>query len=135
MRTNHCKELLAAGKVPVGHMLLEFGTRNIARLCESAGLDFVVIDSEHTAFSIAHIADLLAWFRATTVTPFVRIPQVDYHFIARTLDQGAQGLMIPNVKNAAEAQAIICAAKYAPFGSARGDHGQCQHRFYPPRPR
>lgn len=116
MKPNRFKQVLAEGKTPVGHMILEFGTRGIAQLLEVAGLDFVVVDMEHTGFTPAQIADLVAWFKATTVAPFVRVPQIEYHFIARTLDAGALGVMVPNVKNGDQARAIVDAAKYMPLG-------------------
>jgi 2-keto-3-deoxy-L-rhamnonate aldolase RhmA len=46
----------------------------------------------------------------------VRIPQIEYHFIARSLDAGALGIMVPDVRNATEARSIVEAAKYAPLG-------------------
>ena len=116
MKPNRCKQKLAAGAVPVGHMIVEFGTRGVAKMLENAGVDFVLIDSEHSAFSPAEIADLVAWFKATDIAPFVRVPQIQYHLIARTLDQGALGIMVPNVKDGHEAKAIVDAAKYAPLG-------------------
>ncbi len=116
MKPNRCKQLLAQGKVPVGHMIGEFGTRGLAQILDTADLDFVLLDTEHAPFTPAQLADLVAWFKVTTIAPFVRIPQVDYHFIARTLDLGALGIMVPNVKTAAQAKAIINAAKYAPLG-------------------
>src|SRR5689334_11460942 len=97
-------------------MVLEFGTRGVAQLLEVAGVDFVVIDMEHTGFSAANIADMIAWFKATTVAPFVRVPQLLYHFVARTLDAGALGIMVPNVVSADQARALVDAAKYAPLG-------------------
>jgi len=116
MKPNRFKQVLAAGKVPVGHMIFEFGTRGMAQMLDNVGLDFVVIDSEHAAFTTADIADQVAWFKSTTIAPFVRVPQVDYHWMARTLDQGALGLMVPNVKTGAEAKAIVDGAKYLPLG-------------------
>jgi len=116
VKPNRFKQVRAEGRIPVGHMVLEFGTRGIAQMVEVAGADFVVIDMEHTGFSAADIANLIAWFKATAVAPFVRVPQVAYHFIARTLDAGALGVMVPNVKSTGEARAIVDAAKYAPFG-------------------
>jgi 2-keto-3-deoxy-L-rhamnonate aldolase RhmA len=116
MKANRFKQLRAEGSVPIGHMILEFNTRGMPQMLEVAGVDFVVVDMEHTGFSAAQIADMLAWFKATTVAPFVRIPQIQYHFIARTLDAGALGIMAPNVKTAAEARALVDAAKYAPLG-------------------
>jgi len=116
MKPNRFKQVLAEGRIPVGHMLLEFGARGMPRMLEEAGVDFVVVDMEHSGFTSADIADMMAWFRATTVAPFVRVPQVQYHLIARTLDAGALGIMVPDVKNAAEVQDIVDAAKYAPLG-------------------
>jgi len=117
MKANRFKDVRAAGQVPVGHMLSEFSSRGVARMLDVAGVDFVLIDSEHGAYTPAEVADLVAWFAATPIAPFVRIPQPDYHFIARTLDAGALGIMVPNVPNAATAQAIVRSAKYAPVGT------------------
>jgi 4-hydroxy-2-oxoheptanedioate aldolase len=119
MKSNRLKQVRAEGRIPVGHMVLEFGTRGIAQILEVAGVDFVVIDMEHTGFSAANVADMIAWFKATTVAPFVRVPQMLYHFVARTLDAGALGIMVPNVVSPAQARALVDAAKYAPLG-ARG---------------
>ncbi|HXF63784.1 MAG TPA: aldolase/citrate lyase family protein [Caldilineaceae bacterium] len=129
MKPNHFKQKLAEGKVPVGHMLLEFGARSIARMLQNAGVDFVLIDNEHSAFTTAEVADLIAWFRATEIAPFVRVPEIQYHLIARTLDLGAQGVMIPNVKTAAEAKAVVDAAKYAPLGKRGVIMGQANTDF------
>ena len=117
MKPNRYKQMVSEGKNPVGHMLFEFCTPGIAQMLEVSDVDFVIIDSEHTGFSLDKIADMVGWFKATTVAPFVRIPQIQYQFIARTLDVGALGLMVPNVKTGAEARAIVDAAKYAPMGN------------------
>lgn len=117
MKPNRFKQILAEGKVPVGHMVMEFATRGMPKILEAAGLDFVVVDMEHTGFTSANIADMMAWFKATTIAPFVRIPQAQYHFVARTLDVGALGIMVPNVQSAAQARAIVDAAKYTPLGN------------------
>jgi 2-keto-3-deoxy-L-rhamnonate aldolase RhmA len=116
MKPNRFQQVLSEGRVPVGHMLLEFGTRGMAQILDNAGVDFVIIDTEHSAFTTAELADLVGWFKATTVAPFVRIPQIEYHLIARTLDLGVLGLMVPNVRTGAEAKAIVEAAKYLPQG-------------------
>ena len=59
----------------------------------------------------------------------MRVPQIEYHFIARTLDFGALGVMIPNVKSGAEARAIVDAAKYAPMGKRGVIMGNAQTDF------
>src|SRR5215207_10151284 len=129
MKLNRFKQVRADGRTPVGHMVLEFGTRGVAQLLEVAGVDFVVIDMEHTGFSAANIADMIAWFKATTVAPFVRVPQLLYHFVARSLDAGALGIMVPNVTSAGQAQALVDAAKYAPLGKRGVILGEAHTHF------
>jgi len=135
MKPNRLKQVRAEGRTPVGHMVLEFGTRGVAQMLEVAGVDFVVIDMEHTGFSAANIADMIAWFKATTVAPFVRVPQLLYHFVARTLDAGALGIMVPNVVSADQARALVDAAKYAPLGKRGVIIGESHTHFKSVDPR
>ena len=46
----------------------------------------------------------------------VRIPTVQYHFIARALDVGARGIMAPMVETVEQAQLLVSSAKYPPLG-------------------
>ena len=112
MKPNRFKQVLCQGGVPVGHMLDEFGTRGMGQILETAGVDFVLLDTEHSGFTIAQIADLLAWFAGTSVAPIVRVPQIEYHLIARCLDSGALGVMVPDVRSGAQAKAIISGRDY-----------------------
>ena len=121
MKHNRYKQMLEEGKSPVGHMLFQFNTRGVAQILEVAGVDFVVFDMEHSSFTIGDLADMVAWLKATPVAPFVRIPEIQYHFVARALDVGALGIVAPNVQTAAQARALVDAAKYPPLGK-RGFH-------------
>lgn len=116
MKKNRFKRVVDAGGIPIGHMLLEFSSRGVAQMLNQCDVDFTIIDTEHSAFSSSDVADLITWFQATDIAPFVRIPQIEYHLIARTLDAGALGIMVPNVKTPEQARAIVNAAKYAPDG-------------------
>jgi 2-keto-3-deoxy-L-rhamnonate aldolase RhmA len=116
MKPNRLKQQLENGRVPVGHMIMEFGTRGMAQIMQRVDLDFVVVDMEHSGFSQRDVADLMAWFAPTSIAPVVRVPQIQYHLIARVLDAGALGVMVPNVKTPAQARAVVDAAKYAPLG-------------------
>ena len=116
MRTNTIKTLLASGKVPVGTFVFEFNTSGIARIIAEAGADFVVFDMEHTGWSVETIRTLIATTRSTSVIPLVRVPATYYDFIARVLDMGTMGVMVPMVESAEQARAIVAAAKYPPVG-------------------
>jgi 2-dehydro-3-deoxyglucarate aldolase/4-hydroxy-2-oxoheptanedioate aldolase len=116
MKQNRFRQVVASGGIPVGHMIMEFGTRGIAKILEAAGPDFVVFDMEHSNFDMERIADLVAWSKAAPFAPFVRVPQGRYHFLARVMDAGALGVMVGNVETAGEARSIVEAVKYAPEG-------------------
>jgi 2-dehydro-3-deoxyglucarate aldolase/4-hydroxy-2-oxoheptanedioate aldolase len=116
MRNNTVKSKLAAGQVPLGTFAFEFNTPGIARIMAEAGADFVVFDMEHTGWSVETIKTLIATTRSTSLVPIVRVPATYYDFIARVLDMGTLGVMVPMVESAEQAQAIVAAAKYPPVG-------------------
>jgi 2-keto-3-deoxy-L-rhamnonate aldolase RhmA len=116
MRPNPLKRNLEEGGVALGTMVFEFATPGIARIVASAGADFVVFDQEHSGWGIETIRMLMATSRAAEVVPLVRVPSTQHHFIARPLDVGASGVMVPMVETAEQARSIVTAAKYPPQG-------------------
>jgi 2-keto-3-deoxy-L-rhamnonate aldolase RhmA len=116
MRINPVKRALRDGGVAVGTMMLEFNTTGIARIAAEAGAEFVVFDMEHTGWSMETVRMLMATSRGAGLVPLVRIPALEYHFIARVLDVGAMGVVVPMVADAAQARTIVASAKYPPVG-------------------
>ena len=133
-KLNRFKQVISKGEIAVGHMLFEFHTRGVALLLDAAGVDFVVIDMEHSSFSVTQVADLIAWLKATTIAPFVRIPEIQYQHIARVMDAGALGIVAPNVKTATEARVLVSAAKYLPVGKRGFFLGGANSNFQGVRP-
>ncbi len=132
MKANRIRQAAAAGRVPVGHMLMEFGTSGIAKLCAFAELDFVLIDMEHGPFGIRQVAELIANFKAAAISPIVRVPASEYDFVARVMDCGAHGVMAPNVCTAAQARRLNAAMRYAPAGERGLGLGAAHNDFVPP---
>ena len=116
MRENPVKRALASGGTSLGTMIFEFPTTGIGRIAAEAGADFVIFDMEHTGWSIETIRALMATTRAANTVPMVRVPATEYHLMARPLDVGAMGLMIPMVESGAQAQLIVDSCKYPPQG-------------------
>ena len=86
---------------------------------EAAGLggaDFVILDREHGPASLAQIHDLVRAVKAGGARAFVRVPANLPHEIGGALDSGADGVLVPNVPDAAAAQAAIEAARFHPLG-------------------
>jgi 2-dehydro-3-deoxyglucarate aldolase/4-hydroxy-2-oxoheptanedioate aldolase len=116
MRDNRVKQTLCSGGVSVGTMMIEFNTTGIARIAAAAGAEFAVFDMEHSGWSIEEIRVLMATSRAADLVPMVRPPTAQYHFIARALDMGAMGVVIPLVATAETAREVVSWAKYPPRG-------------------
>lgn len=114
MRDNAVKGKLKSGSPVFGTMVFEFATTGIGRIVAAAGADFVIYDLEHTGWSLETIRMLAASTREAT--PIVRVPTGDYHFVARTLDAGAMGIMVPMVETAEQARQIVAATRYPPEG-------------------
>ena len=116
MRANTVKRTLRAGGVALGTMVFEFSSSGIGRIVATGGAEFVVYDMEHTGWSFDTIRSLLATTRAADLVPIVRVPATQYHFLARSLDVGAMGLMVPMVESAEQAQLIVQSSRYPPVG-------------------
>jgi 2-dehydro-3-deoxyglucarate aldolase/4-hydroxy-2-oxoheptanedioate aldolase len=116
VRENPVKRKLDAGGVAVGTMVAEFATPGIARLAAGAGAEFVLFDLEHTGYGIERMRGVLAAARATDVVPFLRVADAAYDLIARGLDIGAMGLMVPAVESVDEARLVAESARFPPAG-------------------
>jgi 2-keto-3-deoxy-L-rhamnonate aldolase RhmA len=117
MRENDVRRALAAGESPIGLMIFEYGTTGIARMCRTAGADFVLYDMEHSGWTPETLKVLLETARAAGITPFVRVRDSQRSSVSLLLDLGALGLMIPMVESADQARRIVDYARYAPAGS------------------
>ncbi len=116
MKTNHVLEKLRAGKPAIGSFL-GLGSPNVAELMAHAGFDWLVIETEHNGLDSAEIEHMLMAIDGTDVVPIVRVPSSDRVYIQRALDMGAMGVVIPMVKSADEARAIVSATRYPPLGT------------------
>lgn len=116
MKPNLIKNKLQSGGVSIGTFMFEFATTGVSRIAAEAGAEFAVFDMEHTGWSVETIRLLIATSRSTEMLPLVRIPATEYHFIARVLDMGAAGIMVPMVESVEQARKIVASAKYPPVG-------------------
>jgi len=133
MRNNAVREALAQGKTVFGTMLQECRSPAIPQVMATAGFDFIFIDMEHGAFNWETMADLVKVTRLTGMAPFVRVSDDQYHLIARVLDAGAQGIMVPRVETREQVENVVHWSKFPPEGS-RGCSVLKGHSDYQPQP-
>jgi 2-keto-3-deoxy-L-rhamnonate aldolase RhmA len=123
---------MAGTKVPkIGHFIVEFATPGIGHILKSAGCDFVLFDLEHSGFGFETVKSAMRYFEAADLPAIVRVPSREYHHIARAMDMGAEGLMLPMVGSADEVRQIVNGMKYHPTGK-RGVALQVAHDRYRP---
>jgi 2-keto-3-deoxy-L-rhamnonate aldolase RhmA len=116
VKANRVKRVLADGGTALGTMVFEFGTTGIGRIVATSGADFVIFDMEHTGWSTETLKSLFASCGGTDLVPMARVPAAQYHLIARALDVGAMGIMVPMVESEEQARLVAQSAKYPPAG-------------------
>lgn len=131
MAVNALRDMTTHRRVKLGTLVAEFATPGIGHLLKSAGCDFVFFDMEHSGFGMETLKSVIRYFEAADLPMMVRVPSQDYHFLARAMDMGAEGLIAPMVSTVAQAQHIINSMKYHPAG-ARGVALQIAHDRYRP---
>jgi 2-keto-3-deoxy-L-rhamnonate aldolase RhmA len=99
-----------------------------AEIAARSGLDWVLVDQEHGAGSDADLLPQLAAIQAAASLPgaaldqqrataLVRVEQATRLRIGRALDLGAEGIMVPQVNDAAMARDVVSWMRYPPAGS------------------
>jgi len=81
-----------------------------------AGLDFVVLDTEHAPLTLETCARLTAHAQALGLSVLVRTPDQRTNDYQRLLDLGIDGLLIPRVRDEAEAHAAVSRMRFSPVG-------------------
>lgn len=116
MKSNAVKNRVMNAEPVCGAMVFEFFSPGIGAVLSNAGCRFVFYDMEHTGLGFETLKWLFAACRGLPIEPMVRVPRGEYHFLARALDLGATGVMVPMVESADEARAIVRACRYPPAG-------------------
>jgi 2-keto-3-deoxy-L-rhamnonate aldolase RhmA len=113
---NSVKEKMRRGELAVSMTVRIFRGVEIAAIAKSAGFDCLYIDLEHCSFSLETVSQISIAARALGVTPLVRVVGHDPAEIGRTLETGAQGIIVPHVDTAEQAERIARAARLPPAG-------------------
>ena len=114
MRKNKAKHMIENGEI-----VTAISGQNSPDMIDSLGplgLDAIWIEGEHGPIDYADIPDLTRacdlWDMTSIVRVNLNLPGVIY----RTMDVGAQGIVVPHVNTADEARAVVSAGKFAPLG-------------------
>lgn len=96
--------------------LLNSRTPDVPAVAAACGYDAVYVDLEHTPTSLDTAQLLCASALGAGISGLVRVPSHDPSLIARVLDCGAVGVIVPHVNSRDEAEAVVRAARFPPIG-------------------
>lgn len=112
---NRLKRDLLAGKVCLG-ATVTMGNSVVAEILSHIGFDWLWFEMEHSALSDGGVLAMLQATNGSNTSVVVRVPWNDKTLIKRALDNGPDGIIVPLVNTAEEAEAAVRAMKYPPVG-------------------
>src|SRR5947209_12746418 len=112
------RKKLAADEAVYG-LWVTLESASISEIAVALGLDWIVVDAEHGHLDWHEILEhIRAAVRSETVV-LVRVAELNAALIKRTLDIGADGVVIPWIETADQLQQAVAFARY-PTDGMRG---------------
>jgi len=112
---NNLKERLKKGGIVVGPWCT-IPSSILTNVITRAGMDFVIIDMEHSVINFGDAEDMMRAAKSEGCSSIVRIGEKNELFALKALDSGADGVMIPHIESAKDAQDAVSYTKYYPLG-------------------
>ena len=127
------KQRLQAGDVALGMPVRLGRSSDIARIAKSTGHDFLFIDCQHSLFNLETIGHIVSTAMSCGIAPLVRVRGIDDPDVSLLLDNGAMGIVYPDINTAAQAQRAVETCKFAPVGkrSVSGGYPHFDYRAVP----
>ncbi|TFD11035.1 2-dehydro-3-deoxyglucarate aldolase [Cryobacterium sp. TMT1-2-2] len=92
------------------------GSPLMAEICAGSGLDWLLIDTEHSPNGLESTLSQLQAVHGYPIVPLVRAPTGERVIVKQLLDLGAQNLLIPMIDTAEQAREMVAAVRYPPHG-------------------
>ncbi len=112
-----------------GIMLNEVPFANFPLIMKRAGMDFMILDTEHGGFDYSAMAAIIMGARQSGISIIVRLADNSRKEITKIMDMGADGLLLPMTECTEDIRQVVRFAKYAPEGQ-RGISTSRGHSFY-----
>lgn len=109
----------------IGTTMSMLGSPLLLEAMNREELDFVLFDAEHGVFDTQNVIGLLQVGRLMGLPAFVRAQDCEYHLIAKAIDMGADGIMVPRTETLEQLRTAVDALLFYPAGrKGCGGHGQ-----------
>lgn len=107
---------LSSGR-PVHGTFVKVPSVEAVDIAAGAGLDFIVVDREHSQLDAGQSRALITHAIAVRIPCLVRVPDVDGAEVNRLLEAGASGIQLSMTVSAEQVDALTQATRHAPVGS------------------
>lgn len=114
-RPNLLKSSLADRRPGIG-LWCSLASALTTEVVAGSGADWLLVDGEHSPNDLRSVVAQLQVLGGFPCEGVVRLPSDDPVAIKRFMDAGARSLMIPNIRDAAQARRVVEAMTYAPGG-------------------
>jgi 4-hydroxy-2-oxoheptanedioate aldolase len=114
LRTNRAKQKLANGEIVT--IVMGITHPDDIDAVGPIGFDGIWLEGEHGATEAADLGNLTRACDMWGMTSVARVNQNEQGLIYRTLDRGAQAIVVPHVNNASEARNVVEGGKFTPKG-------------------
>ena len=106
----------------------------ITECLAQAGFDFIILDTEHGAFSQGELENMI---RACDVSALASVVRVDYDpsSVQKALDMGADGILVPMIRTVEDVRSVMRRAKYPPKGNRGADFYSRAYQYRKEDPR
>ena len=81
-----------------------------------AGADCVLLDKEHGLYGTEELVPMTMQLRHMGLPSIVRVEDAVYHLIAKAIDLGADGIMLPRTESVEQVKTAVEAIHLAPVG-------------------
>jgi 2-keto-3-deoxy-L-rhamnonate aldolase RhmA len=114
MMKNDLKARLRSGQALIGP-LVTLPSPDVAEILALAGFDYLWIETEHAPTDYVH-AQMMIQAVGGRCPCLIRIPESSEVWTKKALDTGCDGIVVPQVRSAEEAKAVVEWCLYPPAG-------------------
>src|SRR4030088_3091827 len=101
---------------PVFGTWVKLRTLETIELLAEAGFGFVILDLEHSPLALEAAYASLVVAQGLGMNVFARLPDLTRSYVQRLLDAGIDGLIVPQVSTAEQADTVVRSMLFPPRG-------------------
>ena len=116
------RDRLKEGEIVFGPFM-KLASPQVVEIAGFAGFDFVILDMEHGPLCFETIENLVRAAEVVDIAPLVRVYDKKPSLIVRSLDVGAEGVLVPHISSVVEAESLVDTARFNPHG----ERGVCRY--------